>query len=372
MGKKKTTGEYNNFLDGEKLRDNQEVRTSLQHGTEPSSSGAISPPPTTRRPNNHTKSRSHHHKGPPKPHLTHFLCLPLVTPTSRPQLDTSIATLKHDLASTGTIPPEAVRPVGTLHLTLGVMSLDPSQLDAALAHLGSLDLQKLLSHVSAQALAEAAAEQGAVSENLNASAEAIALGDATSLAVQLRGLVPMQRPEKTSILYAEPSDAEGRLLPFAERVRREFAVGGFVIEEKRTLRLHATIVNTIYAKKAGRRGGGRGGAGGASGNAGAEAAVSDNEALTAQPDPSTAESPPVVDAAPKLLDGRDGHGPDAKSWLKFDARELIERYQTTAWAEDVRIDRVQICKMGAKKVLDERGGIVGEEYEVVGEKLIAG
>jgi len=30
MGKKKSKGEYNDFLDGEKLRDNTEIRTTLQ------------------------------------------------------------------------------------------------------------------------------------------------------------------------------------------------------------------------------------------------------------------------------------------------------------------------------------------------------
>jgi activating signal cointegrator complex subunit 1 len=56
--------------------------------------------------------------------------------------------------------------------------------------------------------------------------------------------------------------------------------------------------------------------------------------------------------------------------LRFDARDLIERYKDVVWAENVRIDRVQICKMGAKKILNGEGEVVAEEYEVVGEKVI--
>jgi len=37
------------------------------------------------------------------------------------------------------------------------------------------------------------------------------------------------------------------------------------------------------------------------------------------------------------------------------------------WAEGVEIDRVRICKLGAKKVEDET---LGQEYEVVCEKMM--
>lgn len=57
--------------------------------------------------------------------------------------------------------------------------------------------------------------------------------------------------------------------------------------------------------------------------------------------------------------------------MRFDATELVERYKDFVWAENVRIDRVQICKMGAKKIFNESGEVVDEEYEVVGEKIIA-
>ena len=38
---------------------------------------------------------------------------------------------------------------------------------------------------------------------------------------------------------------------------------------------------------------------------------------------------------------------------KFDARELVERYREFEWARDVRMESVSICEMGAKKILEE-------------------
>jgi activating signal cointegrator complex subunit 1 len=59
-----------------------------------------------------------------------------------------------------------------------------------------------------------------------------------------------------------------------------------------------------------------------------------------------------------------GHGPNAKAPLKIDARALLERYQDFVWARDVVLDRIAICEMGAKKLV-ENGEVVGEQYTEV-------
>ncbi|KAL1606705.1 hypothetical protein SLS60_004112 [Paraconiothyrium brasiliense] len=372
MGKSKGKGDYNDFLDGEKLRDNAQVRTSLQGAL--SLSRNVSPPPTHR----HSKGRRKKGKGGPrKPQLTHFLCLPVVNENSRLQLQTQLSKLKQELGETGFLPVQAVRPPDTLHLTLGVMSLDEEQLESATLYLKDLDVKKILQNVTAQCMAEQAAERGTVSENLNA----YAMPDWEALSVDLKGLVPMQVAHKTSILYAEPMDKSQRLQPFGEKLKYEFTKNGFLIEDKRTLRLHATVINTIYAKSKERRGRARAptprdrlvdsavdGANGVEHDDGASTASStgdsQDEVTTAPPDPSTTET-----QVPKM-DGSTGHGPEAKSWLRFDGRDLIDRFKDVVWADNVRIDRVQICKMGARKTRDDAGEIVAEEYEVVGEKVI--
>jgi activating signal cointegrator complex subunit 1 len=42
----------------------------------------------------------------------------------------------------------------------------------------------------------------------------------------------------------------------------------------------------------------------------------------------------------------------------------LERYQDFVWARDVVLDRIAICEMGAKKVV-ENGEVVGEQYTEV-------
>ena len=131
---------------------------------------------------------------------------------------------------------------------------------------------------------------------------------AMSLSLTLCGLHAMGASKvKTSSLYAEPCDESGRLYPFCRRLREAFEAAGFVMPEKRELKLHATILNTIYASEKKGKGGGRG----------------------------------------KGRGKREGS-------LKFDATELMERWRDVVWAE-VKVERVVVCEMGAKE--DESGWV---------------
>ena len=87
---------------------------------------------------------------PPKPRPTHFLCVPLVTTTSRPQLAWSLGSFRADVAGLNGygLPPDAVRPVGTLHLTLGVMCFPGGAgIDRATEVLRALEPRALLAGV---------------------------------------------------------------------------------------------------------------------------------------------------------------------------------------------------------------------------------
>ena len=129
------------------------------------------------------------------------------------------------------------------------------------------------------------------------------------LVISLTGLEPMHTPSSTSILYTSPLDYTSRLYPFCLALQTAFVEAGFLVPDTRPLRLHVTIVNTVYAKeKSARRKGG-------------------------------------------------GHGKDRKGVVSLDARELLERCEGFVWAEEVRLERVSICEMGAKKVEE------GEEVE---------
>ncbi|KAK1750035.1 AKAP7 2'5' RNA ligase-like domain-containing protein [Echria macrotheca] len=186
---------------------------------------------------------------PPKPPPpTHFLCIPLVTQTSRPQLARSIAAFRSDVCNPSGfgIPEDAVRPVGTLHLTLGVFSFPRNEgLDKAVELLKSLRLREIWDGIGSRGVmpgAESEAGKGGQGEDMR---------------ITLRGLRSMQTPvSKASVLYAPPVDTTGRVQGFCEAVRGRFLEEGVMSEEKRALLLHATVVNTIYVKGE-RRGKGR-------------------------------------------------------------------------------------------------------------------
>jgi activating signal cointegrator complex subunit 1 len=251
----------------------------------------------------------------PSKRLTHFLCLPLVTAVSRPQLARALKAFRDDIEDDKTpenpngIPAKAIRPVGTIHLTLGVMSLlTPERTEAALARLRSLDLAELLLS-TAPPVPVAAGESTA----------APALGALAPLKATLRGLMSMQQPAKTSVLYSAPEDPEGRLHAFCSKLRGEFL--DLLEPDNRPLLLHATILNTIYAP-AGRK---------------------------------------------SADDSGSGRG-RSRSKLTIDAREILERYSDAVWMLEVPIEKVAICRMGARNVKGSSGDPTDDqEYVVEGE-----
>ncbi|KAF4981591.1 hypothetical protein FZEAL_2657 [Fusarium zealandicum] len=235
---------------------------------------------------------------PPKPVKaapTHFVCLPLASA----QLAATLAAFRADATSPTSfgVPPEAVRPLGTMHLTLGVMSLRDDGIERATELLRGLRLREVLASVKA---APSTSQAGL------APTEAKASSADGQLSITLQGLHAMHTPSKTSVLYAPPVDADGILYRFCEQIKTAFQQAGLMAEENRPLLLHATVVNTIYVKGArGRR----------------------------------------------------------REKLTIDARDMISRYDNYVWLEDMPVERVTLCRMGAKKI----EGTEDEAYEVEAE-----
>jgi activating signal cointegrator complex subunit 1 len=270
---------------------------------------------------------------------THFLCLPLITTSSRPQLEVSLqrfrdetqarrnvgnrepgvhypptaeqAPAEGDLPSLH-IPEKAIRPLGTLHLTLGVMRLeDRTSVEKAVKLLQEIDVNALLSLQDHHISPDAAITSIHDPPSGHPEAPSSSSSQSPPLTLSLSSLASIHPPQQTSILYAVPIDPTNRLQAFGEALRTQFIDEGLMTREDRPLKLHATIVNTIYAKRAG---GARRGA----------------------------------------------------KFIKFDSTALIEHFREFEWASEVRIERVAICKMGAKKIVGVKGDVVGEEYEEVG------
>ncbi|KAF4336505.1 hypothetical protein FBEOM_9637 [Fusarium beomiforme] len=220
---------------------------------------------------------------PPKPvraSPTHFVCIPL----AGPQLARSLAAFRTEVTNPSGfgVPPTAVRPLGTLHLTLGVMSLKDEGVEQAAEVLNSLKLNEFL----------ASARTGKSTED--------------RLSITLKGLHAFQKPEKTTVLYAPPVDTEGILHKFCQQIKTTFQEVGLMENEDRPLVLHATVVNTIYVK--------------------------------------------------------DGRG-RRREKLTIDARDIVSSYDDYVWLEDMPLDKVTLCRMGAKKI----EGTDDEAYEVVAE-----
>jgi activating signal cointegrator complex subunit 1 len=158
------------------------------------------------------------------------------------QLSKNLAAFRADVTTGFGIPDDAVRPPGTLHLTLGVMSLRPEGVGQAVELLETLKPRDILAELRA-------ANGSLASANTTPSSKTNG-----GLSISLRGLHSMTSASRTSVLYAPPTDAEGILYKFCQQLRQPFSDTGLMADDGRPMLLHATVINTIYVKG---RGGGR-------------------------------------------------------------------------------------------------------------------
>ncbi|KAI1766568.1 kinase A anchor protein [Hypoxylon sp. FL1150] len=251
-------------------------------------------------------------KMPGRPAPTHFLCLPLVTGTSRHQLSASLSAFSADVTNPDSfaVPEQAIRPVGTLHLTIGVMSFPKDEgLEKAVTLLKTLVPRKILASARANVSRVASTNSGQELDDTMEPPGPLS----PLLPVTLKGLHSMQpSASKASVLYAPPVDTEGTLLRFCDNLRSTFQDAELIAVENRPLLLHATIMNTIYVK------------------------------------------------------GRNRKGAKRQEKLTIDARGILDRYEDFVWMENIPIEKVAICRMGAKKQEDG-----DEAYEVEAEIDVA-
>lgn len=282
---------------------------------------------------------------PPRARLTHFLCLPLVTSASRPQWQASLKKFQDDVSGvySSTLCPEMIRPPGTIHITIGVMSLPTLEFEqAARALLHGDDVARCLRESMKPNNTETALSNEEIAdEQKNPTHEVIStlqnIGSPSTsttastcppplspLITSFSGLQAMGSPTSTSILFAAPTDPDSRIRQLCVSVQGIFQAANLMVQENRPLKLHATILSTIYAPKSRR-----------------------------QPQAAKLTS----EAEPKKR----------KVWrkhFKFDAGEILEQYAESEWAIDVRLEKLSLCRMGAQKVV-VNGELVDQEYEEV-------
>ncbi|KAL1995810.1 hypothetical protein VTN49DRAFT_676 [Thermomyces lanuginosus] len=448
--------------------------------------------------NNNRKNDNNKNKN-KKPPLTHFLCFPLINETSLPQLAASLARFRANLPVAPQngdnaqdeqqllFPPSAVRPLGTLHLTLGVMSLTTDEkLAAARELLESLDMRALMREAGKRAITgnatEEVLEEDAVLRPISVSLEALhalprqraatvlyakpvdrtqrlhALGvllrDKFLEAGLLEGEYQKAKTETETETAAAPAEAppatacSDNPLPEADPVAKDQDVEDEVAEEEaedeeevkgeaaqtdnntlheslpqsdvaqdsvttttaavvaagnathappkkrrrnnnrnrnlkpRPLLLHATIVNTIYARREGKKN--------------SNSNNNDNNDYKEGNDNDNGENPRnnhrrdrggrriTFDATPVVAHYGEYYADEARTIVRpyppavleveAEAEAKVAGYPFV-WAEDIPIDRVCLCEMGAKNVdgedeLEDGAPRLGQEYRVVAERRL--
>jgi hypothetical protein len=127
-------------------------------------------------------------KPPTPPRLTHFICLPLRTPSFRDKVIAFNALLPN------TVHPSIIRPPGSLHFTLGVMSLTtPEEIESAVTFLRTCH------------------------------AEAYSLVGGQSVSARMKGIACLQpNVKKANVIYAVPDESDGKLRSLCGIVEMRF------------------------------------------------------------------------------------------------------------------------------------------------------
>ncbi|KAI4727179.1 hypothetical protein E4T49_05063 [Aureobasidium sp. EXF-10728] len=259
------------------------------------------------------------------------------------------------------IPEKAVRPLGSLHLTLGVMSLDDQKLAQATALLQFLDLNKLLHEATttkSRSITDPDTQKPDHAPQTSSDADENLIPDLSTdpLTISLESLEPMQSPSKTSILYIRPQDPTNRLQTLCQALRTTFTDAGLLVPDTRPLKLHATLVNTIYVK----------------GRKKSKKPKSETSPTPKNTETNVTESENHPSDALQANQASSGHGPSAKSSLYIDATSLLSAYKSHVWASGIPIPKIAICEMGVKKQLSPTGEVIGEAYKEVAVREIAG
>lgn len=345
-----------------------------------------------------------------QPVLTHFLCLPLVNSASISQLERSLSAFKtthqahpetnvvNGRASPSRLglPGTAFRPLGTLHLTLGVMSLTKERLDQAILFLQSLDLESLMheaERVASRSRSRSQTHPPHVSQTSTSN---------TPFSVSLESLHALPQASSATILHASPVDPTNRLYPFCVMLRDKFIEAGFIQNEaKQKKQASSSQKPTLNATQAPQT------------ISHSRDASSHRQVLPKILDPYTIAITREPKPRPLLLHatvvntiyvrGRKAHADknkqdkSAPKRLTFDARSLVSQpighppppaaaasatsvqpapNNCYIWARDIPIDAICICEMGAKKLQpgsEDKHGLrarMGEQYVVAAQRSL--
>ena len=270
--------------------------------------------------------------------LTHFLCFPLFNQFSRPILRESFAQLRKD--TTPMIPENAFRPLGTLHITMGSLSLGRPELFADFTRLLSgLNLREMLKKGDTYSNRGIQLGRPPMSSQGNDPVKSCDR-ELEPITVNLSGIVAPSgvRPPGTfdaasRRLATSATDLSGRLGPLwaATKPLWQFARG-----------------NKSHRKMRQQNSKDWGG----------------NVALSMF-SVSFVDSP--SDGLVKIPSQAHPGKFRSKPGPTFDARKVIEQYNNKVWAKDVRIDRLSICRLGLTRAVQRDGRGLDSDLELCEE-----
>ncbi|CAL1713815.1 unnamed protein product [Somion occarium] len=193
----------------------------------------------------------------PRPPLTHFLSIPIGHHADLRQRISAFTTalLASDPAIPGLDETIIISP-RRLHLTLGVMSLDlegpgpdpgPDPAPSAEGSSNNSNLRPKTLESATQLLNE-----------LKPKVTELLVGQKLRVGLKRINIMKPEHgdPDRAHVLWAGPdyNDEDARRLnAISTFVHKEFRKAGLVVDDKRPLKLHSTLVNTIYRKPRGRK-----------------------------------------------------------------------------------------------------------------------
>ena len=271
------------------------------------------------RPENVVRSREQIYK------ITHFICFPLVTASSRPLLQSSLGLLRDNPAS-ACIPSKAFVPLDTLHLGTGfAMSLPtPDRFAQAEKLLQSLDLNSLTRELSKPSLKERSIKERFLDVERSLSlSSAVPTAQPLPLQLTVSGLeaAPIDNQDiMIKTLNAICYDSTSRVSHLIDNLAIIFAAAGFLdlvsMRMSRRIQLKTTGIPLPRVSLV------------------RMALIRSAKWVPSptQPGKWQKEDPPTIDP-----------------------RDIVRIFKDFVWAENIRLERLSICPIGLTKDIIETG-----------------
>lgn len=247
--------------------------------------------------------------------LTHFICFPLITSSSRPPLKSSLRLLQDNPASVG-IPRKAFVPIDMLQLNAGIAMSLPTQdrLAKAVDLLRSLDLNSLTRELSKPSVKERSIKERFLDVERSLSLSSAApMNQPLPLKVTLSGLAAASPGQDVMVrtLLAQCRDPTSRVGHLMNNLAVIFEAAGLfdLSSERRWNRIHLRTMSPPLARVPLIK----------------TSLIRRKRVIPSlnQPGKVQMDTPPTIDS-----------------------RDLVRIFKDFVWADSIRLERVIICSLG--------------------------